>query len=87
LTILDPKAILTLKNYYLFCLLFFARALNHALARSVISSKNTSEIKSKMAYGLKFRIAVDSIFKLTFCAQTINYLGFDMVGRIKYVTY
>ena len=29
----------------------------------------------------------DFIFKLTFCAETIRYLGFDMVGRIKYVKY
>ena len=36
---------------------FLALALNHALARSIISSKSTSKIKSKMAYGLKFKIA------------------------------
>ena len=27
------------------------------------------------------------IYKLTFCAQAISYIGFDMVGRMKYVKY
>jgi len=41
------------------CLFFLA--LNHALARSIISSKSTSKIKSKMASRLKFSITVPCI--------------------------